>query len=159
MWIHDILNTVRKKINEWMNELISSKGDCRKAPATSGLSNIEIASSLDKLCQIKSTAPTRVSELFCFLIWNAHCFSSSSESGFKCLKISEILVQMHTFGNNQFITPLTIRKRMQEDDAWKQTNLMILMHLSPKISLDDMWFAHRYPTSMYTQKVRQPYLF
>ena len=47
----------------------------------------------------------------------------------------------------------------QEGDVWKQTNLKIWMHLSQKISLDDIWFAHGFPTSTYTQKGRRPYLF
>ena len=45
-----------------------------------------------------------------------------------------------------------MRKRVQEGDAQKQTNLK-------KILLDNNWFAHAFPTSTYTQKGRQPYLF
>ena len=33
------------------------------------------------------------------------CALFYSESGFKCLKISHILVQMHTFAEDQLITP------------------------------------------------------
>ena len=40
-----------------------------------------------------------------------------------------------------------------------QTNLKILMHLLQKISLDNIWFAHGFPTSTYTQKETRPYLF
>ena len=43
-----------------------------------------------------------------------------SESGFNCLKISEILVKMHTFGKAQLITPWPMCKRVQEGDAQKQ---------------------------------------
>ena len=40
-------------------------------------------------------------------------------------------------------------KNAREGDARKQTNL--------KISLDNILFAHGFPTSTYTQKGRQPY--
>ena len=66
---------------------------------------------------------------------------------------------MHTFGKDQSITPWTMRKKVQEGDAQKKTNLKIWMHLLQNISLDDIWFAHGFATSMYTQKGRQPYLF
>ena len=33
------------------------------------------------------------------------------------------------------------------------------MHLSHKISLDNIWFVHRFPTSTYTRIERWPYLF
>ena len=52
-----------------------------------------------------------------------------------------------------------MHKRVQEGDAQKQTNQKIWMHLLQKISLDDIWFVYRFLTSMYTQKVRRPYLF
>ena len=52
-----------------------------------------------------------------------------------------------------------MRKRVQEDDAQKQTNIKIWMHLLQNISLDNIWFAHGFPTSTYTQKARRPYLF
>ena len=35
-----------------------------------------------------------------------------------------------------------MRKRVQEGDAKKQTNLKIWMHLSQNISLGNIWFAH-----------------
>ena len=66
---------------------------------------------------------------------------------------------MHTFDKDQLITPWKMRKRVQEDNAQKQTNLKISMQASQKISLDDILFAHRFPTSTYTQKGRLPYLF
>ena len=49
--------------------------------------------------------------------------------------------------------------RVQEANAQKQTNLKILMHVSQNILIEDIQFAHRFPTSTYTQKGRQPYLF
>ena len=52
-----------------------------------------------------------------------------------------------------------MRKSVQEGDAQKQTNLKIWLHLLQKISLHNILFAHRFPTSTYTQKGRQPYLF
>ena len=52
-----------------------------------------------------------------------------------------------------------MRKRVQGGDTWKQTNLKIWMLLSQKILLDNIWFAYGFPSSMFTQKVRQPYLF
>ena len=52
-----------------------------------------------------------------------------------------------------------MRKRAQEGGALKQANLNISMHLLQNISLDYIGFAHGFPTSMYTQKGRQPYLF
>ena len=63
---------------------------------------------------------------------------------------------MYTFGKDQLITPWTVRKRVQEGDARKKTNLKILMHLLQKVSLDFFWFAHKIPTSMYTQNGRPP---
>ena len=66
---------------------------------------------------------------------------------------------MHTFGKDKLITPWTIRKRVQESYAWKQTKLKIRMHLLQKILLDNIWFGHGFPTFTYTQKGRQPYLF
>ena len=45
-----------------------------------------------------------------------------------------------------------MRKRVQEGDALKQTNLKILLHLLQKISLDNIWFPHILPTSTYTKK-------
>ena len=37
----------------------------------------------------------------------------------------------------------------QEGSAQKQTNVKIWMQLLQKISLDYIWFAHGFPTSMY----------
>ena len=45
-----------------------------------------------------------------------------------------------------------MRKRVQEGDAQKHTNLKIWVHSPKKISLLNIWFAHGFPTSTYTQK-------
>ena len=39
---------------------------------------------------------------------------------------------MHILGKDQLITPWTLRKRVQEGNAWKKTNLNIWMHLLQK---------------------------
>ena len=49
-----------------------------------------------------------------------------------------------------------MRKMVQEGSARLQTNQKIWMHISQKISLDYIWFAHGFPTSMYNQKGRNP---
>ena len=51
-----------------------------------------------------------------------------------------------------------MRKRVQWGHAQKQTNLKIWMHLLQKVSIDNIWFAHGFPTATYTQKIRLPYL-
>ena len=66
---------------------------------------------------------------------------------------------MQTFGKDQLHTPWTMRMSMQEGDAYKQTNLQIWMHLLQKNSLYNLWFAHVFPSSLYTQKGRRPYVF
>ena len=77
----------------------------------------------------------------------------------KCLKISEILVYMHKFGKEQLITPWSMRKRVQECNARKLTNLSIWMHLSPKNSPDSICDAQGFPNFTYTQKGRRPTLY
>ena len=65
-------------------------------------------------------------------------------------------------GVNAYIWQRSIDYSMnnaQESDAWKQAKLMIWMHLLQKISIENNWFLHEFPTSMYTQTGRQPYLF
>ena len=52
-----------------------------------------------------------------------------------------------------------MRKRVQEGNAKKLTNQSIWMYLSQKNSPYYFWFAQGFPTSMYTQKGRQPYLY
>ena len=70
----------------------------------------------------------------------------------KMYVISEIGVKMHTFGKDQLITPWTMRKWVQVGNAWKQTKLKILMHLSQNLSQDNRWDAQGFPISIYTQK-------
>ena len=65
-------------------------------------------------------------------------------------------------GVNAYIWQRSIDYSMnnaQKRDVWKQTNLKIWMHLSQKISLDIIWFAHGFHTSAYKRKEKQPYLF
>ena len=50
-------------------------------------------------------------------------------------------------------------KRVKEGNAQKLTNLSIWMQLSQNKSPDYFGFAQGFPTSMYTQKGRQPNLF
>ena len=52
-----------------------------------------------------------------------------------------------------------MRKRVQEGNALKKTNLQMWMHLLQNISLDDIWFAQGFPNFTYTQKRRRPYIF
>ena len=66
---------------------------------------------------------------------------------------------MHTFGKDQLITPWTMRKRVQEGNSQKLTNLSIRMHLSKKKTPYYNWDAQGFLTSTDTQKGRQPYLY
>ena len=52
-----------------------------------------------------------------------------------------------------------MHKTVQEGDAQKLTNLLILMTLLQFVSLDNISDAQGFPTSTYTQKGRRHYLY